>query len=299
MGPSQKDVRSHYEAFPFPSGGTPHLTLHWTQLISDFFKQRQLELKGKTFLDAGCGTGDNVLSFAEEFSGLQFTGVDLSTRSIQIALSTLQKRRIQNLAFYNEAIMEHQPKQQYDFLSCLGVLHHCQDPEKNLRHLMGLLKPKGYLFLDVYGYFGYLLTERTQKVINLLQPDFSNGVNRKEAMAWIASEFLGLTVPTDTTHPRYIGLADGLLVPIAHSYRIAEIIQQLTKYGLSEITWWDSPKIEEGKIHYKSFRGEIFEKTLPKIWEEKLLSLPQLTRYEFFELCFAPFDYFLVGQTQG
>jgi ubiquinone/menaquinone biosynthesis C-methylase UbiE len=297
--PSQNDVRRHYESFPFPSGSTPHLTQHWTELIGDYFKTHNLKIEEKNFLDAGCGTGDNLLNFANEFFGLNFTGIDLSSNSIEIAKTKLQKQRLPNVNFFHSLISEHRPKDPYDFISCLGVLHHCQDPELNLSHLLELLKPGGHLFLDVYGYFGYLVTERTQKAINLLQPDFSDGIKRREVMEWCISQFLNITPPSDTTHPRYIGLADGFLVPIARSYRIMEIIHKMKESGLLNILWWDVPKIIEEKIHYKNFRGEIFDKNIPKILKKKLLSLTQHSRYEFFELCFAPFDYFLVGQKEG
>ena len=158
MEPTQADIRRHYESFPFPSGGTLHLTQHWTRLIQDFFQEKKIIPAGQTFLDAGCGTGDNLLNFAEEFPKLIFTGIDASAHSIRIAQGKQQKLKSKNVGFSNEMILEHRTDQPYDFISCLGVLHHCQDPEKNLKHLLKMLNPGGYLLLDVYGYYGYLLT---------------------------------------------------------------------------------------------------------------------------------------------
>jgi len=154
-----------------------------------------------------------------------------------------------------------------------------------------------YLLIHlVLNFLIYNEINKVQKAINLLEPDFDKVDQRLEAMEWIAPTFFGITPPQDKQHPQYIGLADGFVVPLSYSYKIPEALELLRAKSLKKIEWWDRPQIDEDKLTYKTFRGKDYQIPLSPQRKQQLENLPLIKQYQFFELCFSPFDYFLVGQ---
>jgi SAM-dependent methyltransferase len=102
--------------------------------------------KGKFGLDAACGFGRH-LSYAHEF-GARMVGVDFSDaiRSARRLLGTrsgicLVKGDVYHLPFRKES---------FDFIYCLGALHHLPDPESGFQSLLPFLKEGGAVFIWVY-----------------------------------------------------------------------------------------------------------------------------------------------------
>jgi len=295
--PTPKDpVKALYQQFPFPSGSTPHLVQHWTNLLEKYFESEKISLKGKSFLDAGCGTGDNCLSFAENFPELQFEAIDLSDSSVQRAEAQAQKRKLANVHFSQQDILEFESKTQYDFIASLGVLHHTPEPKKGLKKLLAALKVGGHCFIDLYGFYGYLGVRKGQDLLNLLEQDTHKLADRLQIMESLLPTFLQTPVPKEREDPRYIALVDGFVTPYAFSYKIEEALSLLEEQGLRKVRWLDSPKILEGELRYKNFKGERLSVALPEIIQSRLEKLSQKEQYRFFELAFSPFDYFLCGQ---
>jgi len=102
--------------------------------------------KGKRGLDAACGFGRH-LYYAREF-GAQMVGIDFSD-AIRAAKAILMKRTgaflvkgdVYNLPFRYET---------FDFVYCIGALHHFPDPEAGFQSLLPCLKKGGAVFIWVY-----------------------------------------------------------------------------------------------------------------------------------------------------
>jgi SAM-dependent methyltransferase len=296
--PNINNIRAVYESFPFPSGGTPNLVTHWTNLIKSYFDSRKIDLDGCNFLDAGCGTGDNVISFAETFPQIEFSACDLSDVSIQIAKETINKKSLKNIiSCQQQDLMSFNSLVKYDFIASLGVLHHTPSPGLCLKNLMEALKPGGTIFIDLYGYYGHLKAELAQKIINILEPDFNLIENRLAAMEWITSTLFKTHLPPERSDPKFISMVDAYLTPIAYSYQILEAIKLLESYGVKGVVWWDAPKLlQQGLVFYTNFNGEKSGTLLPARWHNRLEKLNIEEQYRFYELLFTPFDFFLVGQ---
>jgi SAM-dependent methyltransferase len=102
--------------------------------------------KGKFGLDAACGFGRH-LYYACEF-GACMVGVDFSDAitAARAVLSrwdgaSLIRGDLYHLPFKQEA---------FDFIYCLGALHHLPDPETGFRSLLPHLKQDGAVFIWVY-----------------------------------------------------------------------------------------------------------------------------------------------------
>lgn len=102
--------------------------------------------KGKFGLDAACGFGRH-LYYAREF-GARMVGVDFSD-AIFSAKKILMGREG---AYLIKGDLYHLPfrHESFDFIYCLGALHHLPDPEAGFQSLLPYLKRGGAVFAWVY-----------------------------------------------------------------------------------------------------------------------------------------------------
>ena len=104
--------------------------------------------KDKNVLEVGCGTGSDLIEFARK--GAIVTGIDLSTKSIELA-----KRRLEIYQYVGgvfEADAESLPFEDntFDMVYSLGVLHHTPDTEKAISEIYRVLKPGGNVKVMLY-----------------------------------------------------------------------------------------------------------------------------------------------------
>lgn len=140
-----------------------------------FFK-KYLPLKKKwTMLDFGCGTGEsikrNVLSYMK--ANDIYIGVDISKK-----LLTVAKKNIPRGSFYKSTMGEVDfPKETFDFVCFLGVLHHDEFPRRTLKRAVGFLKRGGYIFLR----------EPQEKVMKKGKGESpcEGGINPRELKRWL------------------------------------------------------------------------------------------------------------------
>ena len=130
----------------------------WTEYIPEyeatekhweiFFSSN--EIRDKSVLDAGCGTGIFSIIFANNGAG-SVTGIDISEGSLQTAQNLKEKFDLDNAHFQKED-MHHLPFQegQFDIVWAWGTVHHTTDPFKAVEELIRVLKGGGSLLLAVY-----------------------------------------------------------------------------------------------------------------------------------------------------
>lgn len=107
------------------------------------------EARGKTVLDAGCGSGYSaLLLFGADLSRMTYVGVDLS-RAAQVARERFRERGLDGL-FLQGSVDRLPFARPFDLIFCEGVLHHTRDTFASLAHLAGLLAPRGAIMFYVY-----------------------------------------------------------------------------------------------------------------------------------------------------
>lgn len=108
------------------------------------------EIKGKTVLDAGCGTGVFSIIFARN-GAAKVTGIDISPGSLGTARSLKEKFGLTNVEF-REQDMLHLPcaAASFDIVWAWGTVHHTTDPLGAIAEFIRVLKPGGSLFLAIY-----------------------------------------------------------------------------------------------------------------------------------------------------
>jgi SAM-dependent methyltransferase len=117
------------------------------QELSAFFNAYGIgpsDLKGKMFLDAGCGDG-TLLQLLSGF-GAEVVGMDINA-----SIACRHCRLLPDVLILQADLFRpcFQPNC-FDFVWCEGVIVHTPDPQKAFRSVSQLVKPGGRLYLWVY-----------------------------------------------------------------------------------------------------------------------------------------------------
>ncbi len=109
--------------------------------LSDRFIETTMpDLKGKDFLDCGCGTG-RFCSFARDAGAASITGIDISKAMIELA-----RARCPTAEYFCEDIIRLNLREDsYDVALAALVIAHVQDLESVLLKLTAALRRGGYL----------------------------------------------------------------------------------------------------------------------------------------------------------
>lgn len=100
-----------------------------------------------SLLDAGCGTGDNAIFFAER--GLAVTGIDFLVEPIKRAKQKVTERGVTATFLVMDALALKEWSEHFDNVLDSGLFHVFSDDDRR-RYVAGLasvLKPGGKLFL--------------------------------------------------------------------------------------------------------------------------------------------------------
>jgi 2-polyprenyl-3-methyl-5-hydroxy-6-metoxy-1,4-benzoquinol methylase len=136
-------VAKQYEENPYP---------RWRHLDIPVLTEKQRSRgRGKKILIAGCGTGYEPLNLAVLYPEAHITAIDLSVPSLAYGKQKAVEFGIKNIEFMQADILQLENLgQQFDLVSCVGVLHHMQDPVEGWRKLLTCLKPDGLMKIALY-----------------------------------------------------------------------------------------------------------------------------------------------------
>ena len=137
-------VRAFYRKHPYPSYGEP-------------IKRRHIEWYRKhcsapgRYLEAGCGTGHIMMGIATSLPQHQYWAIDLSDNSIATARQLAEQHGVA-VDFRQHDMMQPLPFDfRFDYINCVGVIHHVESPETGLKNLADRLADDGVLFVHAYG----------------------------------------------------------------------------------------------------------------------------------------------------
>ena len=101
---------------------------------------------GCRVLEAGCGVGAQTRILARRSPQAQFTSVDVSPQSVQLARAALAREGLGNVVFeVADLFALPYPESSYDHVFVCFVLEHLRQPEAALHGLLRVLRPGGTL----------------------------------------------------------------------------------------------------------------------------------------------------------
>ena len=176
-------VASLYNTYPFPPDPLSDLEppgynwrWNWTAAYS-FCTRMKPKTQDIRILDAGCGTGSGTDYLINLNPQAEVTAIDLSEKALEVAKERCNRsgviaKHAKPVRFLQMKLEEAtQLEGEFDFINCVGVLHHLPEPEKGIQAIAKKLKPGGILHIFVYAELGRWEISLMQKAIALLQGD--------------------------------------------------------------------------------------------------------------------------------
>lgn len=157
---TSREVQAQYESHPYPRWFG--LSLTWRTSVGKHLSEQFPHFRPPEFLfqpvrllNAGCGTGREVLSVHATWQTAEITAVDLSMSSLAYAARMAQVHGVDDeIEFVQADILElpalFRDTEPFDVICSSGVLHHMEDPLQGWRALMQVLRPGGVMRIGLY-----------------------------------------------------------------------------------------------------------------------------------------------------
>jgi len=278
-----KKLKAMYERYPYPDSPAAYrVSFHVRRVLSYVENQQRPRGAQLHVLDAGCGRGVGLAGQAHKQPDIQFTGVDLASKSLEIAKTELDNLGVKNADIGEGNIMTMEgieaPEGGFDAIYCSGVLHHLPDPAAGLANLKSVLAGHGVMVIMVYGRQGreplYRLTRAIDELIPRDRPiEQRLAVGRKLA-ACVDEEVVGAGPWKDFRSIGDIEFVDRYLNVNETSYDIDGLWGLLEEGGMKFLRWCDPGEWSlEGVLEDPEMR-------------ETAAGLPEVARYRLIEqLC--------------
>lgn len=130
------------------------IAMHMNNL-KDLYSQINVDLKGKSLFDIGCGSGLSSLSFAR-LGCTKITSLDIdefSIKATQYTKDNFWKGGNIEWNVWRESILKEEPivpNETYDIVYSWGVLHHTGDMWNAIRNSVRAVKPGGIFHVALY-----------------------------------------------------------------------------------------------------------------------------------------------------
>ncbi|MDE1151244.1 MAG: class I SAM-dependent methyltransferase [Micavibrio sp.] len=216
-------VQEQYSGFPSP---------RWTAKPSEVSHEGAgipLLEKGKKFLVAGTGTGNDAAQISVGFTDTDILAIDLSPTSLAYGALKAEEFGLGNITFRQEDILNVSGlRQKFDGIVASGVLHHMEDPFEGLTALADVLKPYGLMRISLY-------SKTARQNISLAQNAvFSRGYpNTVEGMKRFRRE--AASVLPANVYKALLATEDYFKLPLFRDMLFPALEHQLTLPGIKDM----------------------------------------------------------------
>ncbi|MEX0446271.1 cyclopropane-fatty-acyl-phospholipid synthase family protein [Xenorhabdus sp. SGI246] len=247
-----KQVAEQYESFPFPpvyriEQEDPDRSLT-ASFNLDFNLRKEAQLKpGSKIWVPGCGTRWAVM-VALQFSDCEIVASDLSSSSITFQNRLAQNLGISNITFKQENLLETEYTDAFDYISCVGVLHHLPSPQNGFKVIHRALKDTGIAEIMVYDYKNRQYSIKMLEILALLDPKktLSSPARFELAVSYLRALNGHAKVPKELKRVlKYVNerpgfaqeLADFICNPQEHYYDVDSLLEILDQADLQVFRW--------------------------------------------------------------
>ena len=218
---------------------------HWLYRGKENFKD------GFRVLVAGGGTGDGAIFLADQLksTNAQIVYLDFSKNSMAIAQKRAEYRGLSNITWINDSILNipNLKLGKFDYINCVGVLHHLESPDLGLKILKDSLTEKGGMCLMVYAKYGRTGVYQIQELMRMvnkntasLQEEVKNGWSIMKGLPASNWYVRGKALISDIHTMGDIGLYDLFLHKQDRCYSIPELYDFVNKADLNFVDFVDS-----------------------------------------------------------
>jgi len=240
------NVQKMYEENPYP---------RWTKLAL----RPVASPKSRRILIAGCGSGQQPISWAKRNPLAEIVGVDLSRVSLAYAQRKALEYGIQNLSLFHGDILQ-LPNLDlaFDFITCFGVLHHMAAPLQGLRALCAVLADGGRIQLGLYSQLGrQCVVEAIALRDQLGVAATPEGIRRLRQHIFALPEGEGAREVTKfVDFYNMSGCRDLIFHVQEHRFDLPRVAKLLSDAGLALIEFEASPELRD-KFHRQVPGGDL------------------------------------------
>ncbi|MCB2183663.1 MAG: class I SAM-dependent methyltransferase [Desulfobulbaceae bacterium] len=178
-----QEVRNQYENYPYPYRNPEEEKQRllatqdgYLEKINHFCFQGKQSFNNFRVLVAGGGTGSAAIFLAEQLryrKNSEVVYLDISKQSMEVARKRAEIRGLDNITWLHHSILDlpHLDLAPFDYINCVGVLHHLEDYHKGLKALDSVLSPKGCMGIMVYGKHARAPIYQMQELMRLVNED--------------------------------------------------------------------------------------------------------------------------------
>ena len=243
-------VRRHYELFPYPhyplvasvrrcDTYTLNLTALWTRFNGTLAPRAAMRI-----LIAGCGSFAPY-PFALANPDAHITALDLSRPNLRRARLHCALHGRRNVTFRCGDLLDPAAVDgRFGLIDAYGVLHHLEDPLAGLQALGTRLTEGGILRVMVYSRYARRQEESIRRAFRLLGVHEPAVARRLMARSRPGSRLRGFMDASDEAACES-GLADALLHPCVHTFRIDAFMELVRQSGLMPLLFAHEGALED------------------------------------------------------
>ncbi|MES2638028.1 MAG: tetratricopeptide repeat protein [Myxococcota bacterium] len=238
---TSRAVRDQYEENPYPRLVGVHLRAAGSFVATARALLGDPVYEGpRRVLVAGGGTGQHPIGVAAGADAAEVVCVDLSRASLGRAARLAAAHGVTNLRFVQGDILAlgaHDGLGQFDFVDCVGVLHHLADPLAGGRALVGKLAPGGILRLGLYSERGRsdVVAARALATEHGWLPTEDGLRAARRALLALDRDHPAAGVTNSVDFYSQSGLRDLVFHPCEHRYTPAQVGALLDTLGLTVV----------------------------------------------------------------
>jgi len=136
------------------------------------YKGEKTNFNNFKILFAGVGLGNDLIYISlqlKKYKDIKIVAIDLSPSSLKILKKRLEIYKIDNVEIREMSLLDLKMETfgKFDYINCIGVLHHLEDPSLGLRTLKSVLEEDGFIEIMVYGKIGRTGIYQMQDLLKL------------------------------------------------------------------------------------------------------------------------------------